>query len=75
MTIAADGEFLPKLTVREAEGDVLNEVSPMQLEYYFEFISADEILLGGTRIGDPAILIEYLEGGFAGRKSRSITRP
>ena len=64
MTIAADGEFLPKLTVREAEGDVLNEVSPMKLEDYFEFVSADEILLRGTRIGIEAILTEYLEGAL-----------
>ena len=36
----------------------------MQLEDYFEFISADEILLRGTRIGIEAILIEYLEGAL-----------
>jgi len=36
----------------------------MQLEDYFEFVSADEIVLRGTRIGIEAILTEYLEGAL-----------
>jgi uncharacterized protein (DUF433 family) len=36
----------------------------MQLEEYFEFVSADEILLRGTRVGIEAILTEYLEGAL-----------
>ena len=36
----------------------------MQLEDYFEFVSADEILLRGTRVGIEAILTEYLEGAL-----------
>lgn len=34
----------------------------MQLEDYFDFITADEILLRGTRIGIEVILSEYLAG-------------
>ncbi len=34
----------------------------MQLEDYFDFITADEILLRGTRIGVEVILSEYLAG-------------
>jgi uncharacterized protein (DUF433 family) len=36
----------------------------MQLEDYFEFVSADEIILRGTRIGIETILTEYLEGAL-----------
>ena len=36
----------------------------MQLEDYFEFVSADEIRLRGSRIGIEAILSEYLEGAL-----------
>jgi uncharacterized protein (DUF433 family) len=36
----------------------------MQLEDYFEFASADEILLRGTRVGIEAILTEYLDGAL-----------
>ncbi len=36
----------------------------MQLEDYFEFVSADEIVLRGTRIGMEAILTEYLDGAL-----------
>ena len=34
----------------------------MKLEDYFDFISADEIRLRGTRVGIEAILLEY-QGG------------
>jgi uncharacterized protein (DUF433 family) len=34
----------------------------MQLEDYFDFITADEIRLRGTRIGIEVILSEYLAG-------------
>jgi len=36
----------------------------MQLEDYFEFVSADEIRLRGSRIGIEAILAEYQEGAL-----------
>ena len=36
----------------------------MQLEDYFEFVSADEIRLRGSRIGIEAILSEYQEGAL-----------
>ena len=36
----------------------------MQLEDYFEFISADEIRLRGSRVGIEAILSEYLDGAL-----------
>ena len=36
----------------------------MQLEDYFEFISADEIRLRGSRVGMEAILSEYLDGAL-----------
>jgi len=36
----------------------------MQLEDYFQFVSADEILLRSTRIGIEAILTEYLGGAL-----------
>ena len=36
----------------------------MRLEDYFEFVSADEILLRGTRVGIEAILTEYLDGAL-----------
>ena len=36
----------------------------MQLEDYFDFLSADEIRLRGTRIGIEAILSEYLAGAL-----------
>ena len=42
----------------------IGSASFMQLEDYFEFVSADEILLRGTRIGIEAILREYLEGAL-----------
>ena len=34
----------------------------MKLEDYFDFVSADEIRLRGTRVGIEAILCEYLDG-------------
>ena len=34
----------------------------MTLEDYFDFVSADEIRLRGTRVGIEAILSEYLDG-------------
>lgn len=37
----------------------------MQLEDYFEFVSAHEIRLRGTRVGIEAILSEYLDGALA----------
>ncbi len=36
----------------------------MRLEDYFEFFSADEVRLRGTRIGIEAILSEYLDGAL-----------
>ena len=36
----------------------------MQLEDYFEFVSADEIRLRGSRVGIEAILSEYLDGAL-----------
>jgi uncharacterized protein (DUF433 family) len=36
----------------------------MKLEDYFDFISADEIRLRGTRIGIEAILSEYADGAL-----------
>jgi uncharacterized protein (DUF433 family) len=36
----------------------------MQLEDYFDFLSADEIRLRGSRIGIEAILSEYLDGAL-----------
>lgn len=34
----------------------------MQVEDYFDFVSADEIRLRGTRVGIEAVLSEYLAG-------------
>lgn len=36
----------------------------MTLEDYFDFVSASEIRVRGTRIGIEAILCEYLDGGL-----------
>lgn len=36
----------------------------MQLEDYFEFVSADEIRVRGSRIGIEAILSEFLDGAL-----------
>ena len=36
----------------------------MTLEEFFEFVSADEIRLRGTRVGIEAILCEYLDGSL-----------
>jgi uncharacterized protein (DUF433 family) len=36
----------------------------MHLDDYFDFVSADEIRLRGTRIGIEAILAEYLAGAL-----------
>lgn len=36
----------------------------MQLEDYFEFVSADEIRVRGSRVGIEAILREYQEGAL-----------
>ena len=36
----------------------------MQLEDYFEFASADEIRLRGTRVGIETLLSEYLDGAL-----------
>lgn len=36
----------------------------MNLDDYFDFVSADEIRLRGTRIGIEAILAEYLAGAL-----------
>ena len=34
----------------------------MKIEDYFDFLSADEIRLQGTRVGIEAILAEYMDG-------------
>ena len=36
----------------------------MHIEDYFDFVSADEIRLRGTRVGIEAVLSEYLAGGL-----------
>ena len=36
----------------------------MQWEEYFEFVSADEIRIRGTRVGIETVLFEYLDGAL-----------